>query len=451
MVTQDEGNVQPRSHGFSRPWDSLQVISWGLIGLFLSLFFTFNGLFLRPPLGYALCIVYGALATMTLILNSLTTRSNAADPMISNKLSEHDMYCQAIPTNLTLCQLCHAYVNKSSKHCGRCNKCVIGFDHHCKWLNNCIGKSNYRLFFSFVTVTLSTLAFHFGLGLYQFIDSFLDPDFYDVRIKSVYGSPFGSIFQAFDGVITALAFVAMALLAHLFGFHVMLIAKGQTTYEWIMARRNRNAMVRSPHGTEQEYDKPFDVTRPRPFAYQGNQDFPGRSSNYATQPQPDQEANTAMPPESPQSPSESGRSTSSQSGRSSIAPRKNSSSMRSNRTPKSGTVNEYTFHSMASKAGAGQAEAPKADSLNIDMSLPILPPLPAHLRTFHTPRRHPPTASEDPLERSSSAAGTALDGHGGGKMACCADVTELLLGQEPMVDFSQPSAPAFPELNAPQP
>lgn len=34
------------------------------------------------------------------------------------------------------------------KHCGQCNKCVQGFDHHCKWLNTCVGESNYRLFVS---------------------------------------------------------------------------------------------------------------------------------------------------------------------------------------------------------------------------------------------------------------------------------------------------------------
>ncbi|CAN0420362.1 unnamed protein product, partial [Ectocarpus sp. 8 AP-2014] len=33
----------------------------------------------------------------------------------------------------TFCFLCQLHVNKGSRHCRYCDKCVDRFDHHCKW------------------------------------------------------------------------------------------------------------------------------------------------------------------------------------------------------------------------------------------------------------------------------------------------------------------------------
>lgn len=49
-----------------------------------------------------------------------------------------------------LCPDCCVLKTPRSKHCNLCMRCVDRFDHHCPWVNNCIGRKNFKYFYVFV-------------------------------------------------------------------------------------------------------------------------------------------------------------------------------------------------------------------------------------------------------------------------------------------------------------
>lgn len=43
---------------------------------------------------------------------------------------------------------CSCHRNDANFYCRYCRKSIPGFDHHCTWLNTCIGATNYFYFYS---------------------------------------------------------------------------------------------------------------------------------------------------------------------------------------------------------------------------------------------------------------------------------------------------------------
>ncbi|XP_071748011.1 palmitoyltransferase ZDHHC6 isoform X3 [Lepeophtheirus salmonis] len=51
---------------------------------------------------------------------------------------------------LQYCSLCRGYKAPRAHHCRKCQRCVLKMDHHCPWINNCVGHINHGHFISFL-------------------------------------------------------------------------------------------------------------------------------------------------------------------------------------------------------------------------------------------------------------------------------------------------------------
>jgi ankyrin repeat protein len=63
--------------------------------------------------------------------------------------------CQA--PNKQFCVSCGVLRPLRAKHCRACDRCVVKMDHHCGWLNNCVGTENYR---AFVVLLMAMMFIH---------------------------------------------------------------------------------------------------------------------------------------------------------------------------------------------------------------------------------------------------------------------------------------------------
>ena len=174
----------------------------------------------------------------------------AADAVLVAAL---DLYCTAVdPADAgapdddaaaLYCGLCEKLVHHRSKHCRVCNKCVAGFDHHCMWLNTCVGTRNYKPFFALLCCTLALVSTQLAVSAYLLSRAWTEREALerDIANSQLLGQT-DARWDAMVGIVVGFAALALVLcyvVGHLCFFHVILLSKGISTYDFILLKRKQ--------------------------------------------------------------------------------------------------------------------------------------------------------------------------------------------------------------------
>ncbi|XP_036372716.1 palmitoyltransferase ZDHHC2-like [Megalops cyprinoides] len=145
-------------------------------------------------------------------------RGEAHQEVLKRIAKDLPIYTRTLSGGIRYCDRCQLLKPDRCHHCSVCDKCILKMDHHCPWVNNCVGFSNYKFFVLFLAYSLLYCIFITATDTRYFI-RFWTNGLPDTQAK------FHILFLFF-----AAAMFSVSLFS-LFGYHCWLVCKNRSTLE----------------------------------------------------------------------------------------------------------------------------------------------------------------------------------------------------------------------------
>ena len=190
-----------------------------------------------------LTVIYAVAFSGMIVTTALVTASDPTDPtpafeqliMANRNLDDGTGMSFINQSCQYYCNICLSHVFEGSKHCSFCNRCVFGFDHHCRWVSNDIGSLNYVMFIRMLIFTLFTLLTQV---IYCVMLITQLPDLKQVEEESFISEQDVKMLLIATLILTA---VLLLPIVTLLIFHMYLIKHKLSTISWIRRRQKRQA------------------------------------------------------------------------------------------------------------------------------------------------------------------------------------------------------------------
>ncbi|XP_062370644.1 palmitoyltransferase ZDHHC20 isoform X1 [Cinclus cinclus] len=154
-------------------------------------------------------------------------RPESQQEILRRAAKDLPIYTTTASRAIRYCDRCQLIKPDRCHHCSACDVCVLKMDHHCPWVNNCVGFSNYKFFLLFLMYSLLYCLFVAATVLQYFI-KFWTNELPDTHAK------FHVLFLFF---VAAMFFISIL---SLFSYHCWLVGKNRSTIETFRAPTFRN-------------------------------------------------------------------------------------------------------------------------------------------------------------------------------------------------------------------